>query len=87
VTFVILLFMYGAGVEPSPLSLRPFIGLLYQSGITDDYDCGAVSGMNERQDKPKYWDKTCPSAALPTADPTRLDPESNMGRHGGKSEN
>jgi hypothetical protein len=27
-SIVISLFIYGAGVEPGPLSLRPFIGLL-----------------------------------------------------------
>jgi hypothetical protein len=37
-----------------------------------DYDCGAVGGMNEWQDKPKYWEETCPSAALSTAYPTGL---------------
>jgi hypothetical protein len=30
--------------------------------------------MNEWQEKPKYSDKTCVSAALSTTDPTWLDP-------------
>jgi hypothetical protein len=38
-----------AGVEPSPLLLRPFIGLLYHLWMTDNYDCGAVGGMNTLQ--------------------------------------
>jgi hypothetical protein len=38
----------------------------------DDY--GAISGMNEWQGKPKYLEKTWPSAALSTTDPTRLQP-------------
>jgi hypothetical protein len=40
----ILFLMYGAGVERSPLSLRPLIGLLYQPWMTDGDDCGAISG-------------------------------------------
>jgi hypothetical protein len=29
-------------------------------------DCGAISGMNEWQGKPKYSEETCPNAALST---------------------
>jgi hypothetical protein len=32
-------------------------------------DCGAISGMNECQEKPKHWEKTCPNAALSSTDP------------------
>jgi hypothetical protein len=35
----------GAGLEPSPLLLRPFIGLLYQLWFIDGDDCGAISGI------------------------------------------
>jgi hypothetical protein len=35
----IILFIYGIGVEPSPLLLQPFIGLLYQPWMTDGGDC------------------------------------------------
>jgi hypothetical protein len=41
------LFIYGAGVEPSPLLLRPFSVLLYQPWMIDGDDCGAVGEMNE----------------------------------------
>jgi hypothetical protein len=34
-------------VEPSPLLLRPFIGLLYQSWMIDGDDCLAIGWMNE----------------------------------------
>jgi hypothetical protein len=34
--------------------------------------------------KPKYWEKTCPSATLSTTNFTWLDPGSNPGRRGGK---
>jgi hypothetical protein len=36
------------------------------------------------QGKPKYSEKTCPSATLSTTNPTRTDPESNPGHRGGK---
>jgi hypothetical protein len=38
---------------------------------------------NEWQGKPKYSEKTCPSAALSTTDPTCC-PEAKPGRSGGK---
>jgi hypothetical protein len=77
------LFICGAGVEPSPLLLRPFISLLYQPWMIDD-DCGAISGMNEWQGKPKYSEKICPSAALSTTHPTWLDMGINPDRRRGK---
>jgi hypothetical protein len=36
------------------------------------------------QGKPKYLEKTCPSATLSTTNPTCPDPGSNPGRRGGK---
>jgi hypothetical protein len=77
-------FMYEAGVKPSALWLRKFIELLYQLWMRYIDDCGAIRGMNEWQDKPKYAEETCPSAALSTTDPTRLEQGSNPGRRGGK---
>jgi hypothetical protein len=47
-------------------------------------DCGAISGAKEWQGKPLYQEKTCPSTAVSTTDPIRLDMGSNSGRHGGK---
>jgi hypothetical protein len=43
-------------------------------------DDGEFGGMK----KPKYADKTCPSATLSTTNPTRPDPGLNPGRRGGK---
>jgi hypothetical protein len=43
---------------------------LYQYWKIDVDYCGAVGGMNECQDKPKYWERICPSAALSSTDPT-----------------
>jgi hypothetical protein len=47
-------------------------------------DCGEIGGMKIWQKKPKYSEKTCPSATLSTTNPTRLDPGLNPGRRGGK---
>jgi hypothetical protein len=55
----------------SYIILRLFVGLLYQPWMIDSDDCEAISGVNKWQRKPKYWEKTCPSAALSTTtDPT-----------------
>jgi hypothetical protein len=67
--YLFCIYLCGAVMDPSPLLLRSFIGLLYQPWMIDGDDCGAVGGMNEWQDKPKYWVETCPSAALSTTDP------------------
>jgi hypothetical protein len=34
-------------MEISSLLLRPFVGLLYQSWMIDDDNCGAISGLNK----------------------------------------
>jgi hypothetical protein len=47
-----------AGVVPTPLLLRPVIGLLYQPRMTDNDDSGGIAGMNDWQKKPKYSEKT-----------------------------
>jgi hypothetical protein len=77
-------FIYGAGVEPSPLLLPPFIDLLYQPCMIDCDDCGAITGMNECQGKPKYSEEICPNAALSTTDHKWIDWGSNPCRRGGK---
>jgi hypothetical protein len=38
--------------------------------MIDGDDCGVIDGMNEWQDKRKYPEKTCPSTALSTTNPT-----------------
>jgi hypothetical protein len=54
---VIYFFPFWDGVEPNPLLLRPLIDLLYQPRMMiDDDERGA--------------EKTCPTAALPTTNPT-----------------
>jgi hypothetical protein len=38
--------------------------------MTDGDDCGAIGGMNNWQEKPKYSEKICLSAAFSTINPT-----------------
>jgi hypothetical protein len=52
--------------------------------MIDGDDCGAVGGINEWQGKQQYSEKTCPNAALFTADPTRLGRCLNRRRRGRK---
>jgi hypothetical protein len=59
-----LLLVYGAGVEPSPLLLWSFIGLLYQPLMIDGDDFGVNSGKNECQGNPKCSEKTVPVPPL-----------------------
>jgi hypothetical protein len=66
---LIYLFIYGAGVEPSLLLLRSFVGLLYQPQMTDHVDCRAISVKNEWR-KQEYPEETWPNAALSITDPT-----------------
>jgi hypothetical protein len=63
-------YFYVAIVEPGPLLLRPFIGLLYLPWIIGGNDLGDVSGKNDWRGKSRYSEKTCRSAALSTTDPT-----------------
>jgi hypothetical protein len=55
--------------------------------MNDSDDCGAISGMNYWQGKPKYSEETRPIYALSTKNPTRLDSGSNPGRRSGKPAN
>jgi hypothetical protein len=82
--FIYIFYMLWIWSGPSSTILRPFIGLLQQPWMTDGDDCGAVSGINEWQGKPKYSEETCHSAALSTTDPMWLEPGSNPGRCGEK---
>jgi hypothetical protein len=61
------------GGEPSPLVLRPFIGLLYQLWITDDdYDCGATGRMNDLEGNRSTWRKPAPVPLWPLHIPHNL---------------
>jgi hypothetical protein len=57
-------------IVPTPDDIRWW---LWRNGWNEDW-----------QGKPKYSEKTCPSATLPTTNPTWLDPGLNPGRRGGK---
>jgi hypothetical protein len=43
------------------------------------YEYGEPRWINTDRRKPKNWEKTCPSATLPTANPTWTDPVANPG--------
>jgi hypothetical protein len=64
------LFMCMAEVEPSPMLLRSFIGLLYQPWTLDGDDCGAIGGMNECKRETEVLGGTCPTVTLCTTNPT-----------------
>jgi hypothetical protein len=58
-------------------------GLLYQPWMMmDDKDLRS-NRRNYWQEKPKYSEKTCPSANLSITNPTWPDPGSNLDRRGG----
>jgi hypothetical protein len=76
-----LLFL-GAGWDRVQMLLRLLFGLLYQLRTKDD-ECEAVVRISDG--KLQYSKKTCPSAALPTTNPTWSDLGLNPGHPGGKS--
>jgi hypothetical protein len=63
------------GTSATELPIVPALG---------DYDDGEFWWNEDRQGKPKYSEKTCPSATLSTTNPTWPDPGSNPHRRGGK---
>jgi hypothetical protein len=68
------LFIILSGVRLSPLGTAVTIGLLYQLQMIGDGICGSNWWNGDWQAKPKYSEKTCPSATLPITNPTRLGP-------------
>lgn len=54
--------------------------------ITDEYFCGAISGTNGDQRKPKYLEKSRSCADLSVTNTTWLEPRSNPGSHCRQSE-
>jgi hypothetical protein len=71
------------GVHLGPLGTSPTEWpILPAPGDCDD---GEFGGMKIGMGKPKYSEKTCPSATLSTTNSTWLEPGSNPGRRGGKS--
>jgi hypothetical protein len=59
-------------------------GLLYQARMIGDRWLWRNWWNKDWQGKPKYSEKTCPSATLSTTHPTWLNPGLNPGRRGGK---
>jgi hypothetical protein len=66
------------------LVLRPLIGLLYQSRMIDNGDCGAVGGMRIGKGNRSTRKNPCPSATLSTTKVTRPDLGTNTGYCGGE---
>jgi hypothetical protein len=66
-------FPFWGEVQPSPLLLRRLLAYWVWS-----------NRWNAWQRKPKYWEKTCPIAALSTTNPTCPDQVSNSGHRCGK---
>jgi hypothetical protein len=77
-------FFYSQWGKTESLGTATTTGLLYQPQMIGDADCGETDGNEDWQGKPKYSEKTCPSATLSTTNPTWLDPGLNPGRRGGK---
>jgi hypothetical protein len=50
--------------------------------MIDGDDCGGISGVIEWQGKGQISEEAYPSTALPTSDPTSLDPGKNLRPHG-----
>jgi hypothetical protein len=61
----------------------PLFRLLYQPWMMDDDEYGAVGGLIGRGNR-SYTEKTCPTAAVSTTNPTWRDPCSNRDLRGGK---
>jgi hypothetical protein len=75
---VFLIGIVVGGVQLGPLGTAATNGPIVPA--PGDYDYGEIGGM---QGKPKYSEKTCPSAALSTTNPTCC-PDANPGRRDGK---
>jgi hypothetical protein len=71
----------GGGVQLGPLGTAATNRTVVPA--PGDYDDGEIDGMMIGRGKPKYSEKTCPSAALSTTNPT-CSPDANPGRRGGK---
>jgi hypothetical protein len=84
--WVSLVQFLGVGWDWVHSVLRPLFGLWYQPLTIDDVGCEAVGGMRigRGNRSTSYSEKTCPSATLPTTNPTWPYPGSNSGRRGGK---
>jgi hypothetical protein len=57
------LFIYGAGMQPRPPFLRPFIGRFYNPWMIYGDDCGAIcikNGSHGTQGKYKHSEQTRP---------------------------
>jgi hypothetical protein len=56
-------------MEPSPILLRPIIGLLYLPCKIDNSDCGVIGEMNDWQRKLKYSEESHLSGTVSSTNP------------------
>jgi hypothetical protein len=79
IDLIVVFFIYSGWVRLSPLGTSALIGLLYQPRMTWWWVWS--SRWNENwQMKPKYSEKTCPTATFSTTNPTWPELGSNPGR-------
>jgi hypothetical protein len=77
--FIYLVGRSGVESTNTEATYWPTVPALDDDDDDDDDDCGAISGMNEWQGKPKYLETTRPSAAVHHRYPC-VGPRSNPGR-------
>jgi hypothetical protein len=86
VVIIIFLFAHsggGGGVQTGSTRHRGHL-LSYCTCLGWLWGWRIIRWNEDWQGKPKYSEKTCPSATLSTTNPTRPDQGSNTGRRGGK---
>jgi hypothetical protein len=79
---IIIIIIIISVVRLSPVGTAATIGLLYQSQMMDDGDCGEIGG--KLAGETEVLGENLLNATLSTTNPTWPDPGSNPGRHGGK---
>jgi hypothetical protein len=67
---LVYLFLLFLGVRLSPLGTAATTGLLDQPQMIDDGDCGVIGGIKIGRGNRSTQQKTCPSPALSTTNPT-----------------
>jgi hypothetical protein len=68
--FLFYLLIYFFNLCGETLGTAATTGLLYQPRMIGEGDCGEIWWNEDWQGKPKYSEKTCPSATLSTTNPT-----------------
>jgi hypothetical protein len=80
ILIIIIIIIIISGVGLSPLGTAATSGLLYKPQMRDEGWLWSNWWNEDWQGKPKYSEKTCPSATLSNTNPTRPDPGLKPGR-------